>query len=108
MKRICLFLVAVVLLMSGCNSNKVKIRGEVTGLNGTVKLMAELPGQDGMVVLVQQDVKDGKIDLQTEKLQIPARVWVDIAGKNTLEFIVDTKDQIWIKGKSKISRSRLR
>ena len=101
MKRICLFLVAVVLLMSGCNSNKVKIRGEVTGLNGTVKLMAELPGQDGMVVLVQQDVKDGKIDLQTEKLQIPARVWVDIAGKNTLEFIVDTKDQIWIKGKSK-------
>jgi hypothetical protein len=34
-------------------------------------------------------------------LQIPARVWVDVAGKNTLEFILDSKDQIWIQGKIK-------
>lgn len=101
MKRICLFLVALALIMGACNSNKVKIRGKVAGLEGTVKLLAEMPGQQGLVILAQQEVKDGNIDLQTEALQIPARVWIDIAGKNTLETIVDSKDQIWIQGKAK-------
>lgn len=101
MKRICLFLVALALVMGACNSNKVKIRGKVVGLEGTVKLLAEMPGQQGLVILAQQEVKDGNIDLQTEALQIPARVWIDIAGKNTLETIVDSKDQIWIQGKAK-------
>ena len=100
MKRICLFLVAFTLL-AGCNSNKVKVRGKVIGLQGTVKLLAEMPGQQGLVILAQQDVTDGNIDLETEALQIPARVWVDVAGKNTLEFILDSKDQIWIQGKIK-------
>ena len=86
MKRICLFL---------------KVRGKVIGLQGTVKLLAEMPGQQGLVILAQQDVTDGNIDLETEALQIPARVWVDVAGKNTLEFILDSKDQIWIQGKIK-------
>lgn len=101
MKRICLFLVALALILGACNSNKVKIRGKVAGLEGTVKLLAEMPGQQGLVILAQQEVKDGNIDLQTEALQIPARVWIDIAGKNTLETIVDSKDQIWIQGKAK-------
>ena len=101
MKRICLFLIAFTLLLAGCNSNKVKVRGNVFGLQGTVKLLAEMPGQQGLVILAQQDVTDGNIDLETEALQIPARVWVDVAGKNTLEFILDSKDQIWIQGKIK-------
>ena len=101
MKRICLFLIASTLLLAGCNSNKVKVRGKVIGLQGTVKLLAEMPGQQGLVILAQQDVTDGNIDLETEALQIPARVWVDVAGKNTLEFILDSKDQIWIQGKIK-------
>ena len=101
MKRICLFLIAFTLLLAGCNSNKVKVRGKVIGLQGTVKLLAEMPGQQGLVILAQQDVTDGNIDLETEALQIPARVWVDVAGKNTLEFILDNKDQIWIQGKIK-------
>ena len=101
MKRICLFLIAFTLLLAGCNSNKVKVRGTVIGLQGTVKLLAEMPGQQGLVILAQQDVTDGNIDLETEALQIPARVWVDVAGKNTLEFILDSKDQIWIQGKIK-------
>ena len=101
MKRICLFLIAFTLLLAGCNSNKVKVRGNVIGLQGTVKLLAEMPGQQGLVILAQQDVTDGNIDLETEALQIPARVWVDVAGKNTLEFILDSKDQIWIQGKIK-------
>jgi len=101
MKRIGLFLMVLALVMSACDSNKVKVRGKVTGLKGTVKLLAEMPGQQGLVVLAQQEVSDGNIDLETEELQIPARVWVDIAGKNTLETIVDSKDQIWIQGKAK-------
>ena len=101
MKRICLFLIAFTLLLAGCNSNKVKVRGKVIGLQGTVKLLAEMPGQQGLVILAQQDVTDGNIDLETEALQIPARVWVDVARKNTLEFILDSKDQIWIQGKIK-------
>ena len=101
MKRICLFLIAFTLLLAGCNSNKVKVRGKVIGLQGTVKLLAEMPGQQGLVILAQQDVTDGNIDLETEALQIPARVWVDVAGKNTLEFLLDSKDQIWIQGKIK-------
>ena len=101
MKRICLFLIAFTLLLAGCNSNKVKVRGKVIDLQGTVKLLAEMPGQQGLVILAQQDVTDGNIDLETEALQIPARVWVDVAGKNTLEFILDSKDQIWIQGKIK-------
>ena len=101
MKRICLFLIAFTLLLAGCNSNKVKVRGKVIGLQGTVKLLAEMPGQQGLVILAQQDVTDGNIDLETEALQIPARVWVDVAGKKKLEFILDSKDQIWIQGKIK-------
>ena len=97
----CLFLIAFTLLLAGCKSNKVKVRGKVIGLQGTVKLLAEMPGQQGLVILAQQDVTDGNIDLETEALQIPARVWVDVAGKNTLEFILDSKDQIWIQGKIK-------
>ena len=99
MKRICLFLIAFTLLLAGCNSNKVKVRGKVIGLQGTVKLLAEMPGQQGLVILAQQDVTDGNIDLETEALQIRARVWVDVAGTNTLEFILDSKDQIWLQGK---------
>ena len=101
MKRIFLFLITLALFMGACDSNKVKVRGKVAGLEGTVKLLAEMPGQQGLVILAQQDVTDGNINLVTEQLQLPARVWVDIAGKNTLETIVDSKDQIWIQGKIK-------
>ena len=92
MKKIYLLIAAIALIMSACNSNKVKVRGDVKDLVGTVKLLAEMPGQQGMVVLAQQEVTDGKIDLETEQLQIPARVWIDIAGKNTLTTIIDSKD----------------
>lgn len=101
MKKIYLLWIAVVLLLVSCNSNKVKVRGKVIGLQGHVELLAEMPGQEGTVAIATQEVTDGNIDLETEELQLPARVWVDIAGKNTLEFILDSKDQIWIQGKIK-------
>ena len=101
MKRIGLFLVLVTFLLSACDNNSVKVRGEVEGLKGKVKLLAELPGEPGLTILAEQDVTDGKIDLRTEQFQIPGRVWVDIDGKTTVEAILDTKDMIWIQGKIK-------
>jgi hypothetical protein len=89
------------LILSACNSNKVKIRGDVKGLKGTVKLLAEIPGSEALAILDQQEVLDGKIELVTDSLVLPGRVWVDIDGKRTIETIVDSKDQIWIEGKIK-------
>lgn len=102
MKRFYLLLAMIALVLSACNSNKVKIRGKVADFKGDVKLLAEMPGKQGLEVLAQQNVTDGNIDLVTESLQIPARVWVDVQGKKEpLVFIVDTKDQIWIEGRAK-------
>ena len=42
MKRFSLFLVLATLLFCACDSDTVKVRGEVEGLNGTVKLLAEM------------------------------------------------------------------
>lgn len=100
MKRIFWLWIVLALILGACNSNKVKVRGKVAGLTGTVKLLAEMPGQEGLAVVAQQEVTDGDINLVTEAVQIPARVWVDLDGKRRLEFIVDTKDQIWIQGKA--------
>ena len=101
MKRMNFILIMLAFLISACNSNQVKVRGEVEGLKGKVRLLAEMPGQDGLTVLAEQDVTDGQIDLRTEEFQIPGRVWVDIDGKTTVEAILDTKDMIWIEGKIK-------
>lgn len=103
MKKVGLVFMLFALLLSACDSNSVKIRGKVAEFNGKAKLMAEIPGQSGMVVLAEQDVKNGDINLVTEQLTIPGKVWVDLGGKRTLEFIVDSKDMIWIEGKIKFA-----
>ena len=93
MKRFSLFLALATLLFCACDSDTVKVRGEVEGLNGTVKLLAEMPGEPGFeTILAQQEVKDGKIDLRTDQFKIPGRVWVDIDGQATVEAILDTKE----------------
>ena len=99
MRRINVIFVLVAFMLGACDSDQVKVRGKVEGLNGTVKLLAEVPGKSGYTILDEQEVKNGDIDLRTDSLTIPARVWVDIAGKRNLEMILDTKDMIWIKGK---------
>ena len=64
MRKFGLFLIVLALVVSACDSS-VKIRGDVKGLKGSVRLLAEMPGRDGLVVLAQQDVQDGKINLVT-------------------------------------------
>lgn len=103
MKKVGLICMLFALLLSACDSSNVKIRGKVSEFDGKAKLMAEMPGQSGMVVLTEQDVKNGDINLETDQLVIPARVWVDLDGKRTLDFIVDSKDMIWIEGKIKFA-----
>lgn len=101
MKKVSLLLLCFTLLLGACGPKKIKVRGEVTGLKGTVKLLAEMPGERSLVVLAQQEVTDGKIDLRTDQIMVPARVWVDVDGKQTVEMILDTPDMIWIEGKIK-------
>ena len=74
MKRFSLFLVLATLLFCACDSDTVKVRGEVEGLNGTVKLLAEMPGEPGLTILAQQEVKDGKIDLSRSLLPTDGNV----------------------------------
>ncbi|MGL5681854.1 MAG: hypothetical protein ACRDDZ_02210 [Marinifilaceae bacterium] len=101
MKKFNILLLLCTILLSACDSKSVLIRGEILELDGPVKLFAEIPGQPGLTMLAEQNVEGGKINLKTDQLQLPGRVWVDILGKHTLEFIVDSKDQIWIEGKAK-------
>lgn len=101
MKKTGVLFVSMLLLLCACDMRQVKVTGEVEGLKGTVKLLGELPGESGLVLLDQQEVTDGKIDLRTDQIVIPARVWVDIDGKRTLEMILDTRNMIWIDGKIK-------
>ena len=99
MKRIGLFLVGVSLLFGACNSKVVKVQGKIEGLSGTVKLLAELPGERGLVILDQREVQHGEFSLKTERLVIPARVWVDISGrKDMLDIILDTWNKTLVTG----------
>lgn len=98
MGKIGLIWVMIAFIFGACSPDKVKIKGKIEHLTGTVKLLAEIPGKGGMDILEQQEVTDGDIAIVTKKLKIPARVWIDVAGKKTLEFIVDSKNRIWIEG----------
>lgn len=47
MKRFSLFLALATLLFCACDSDTVKVRGEVEGLNGTVKITGRDAGRTG-------------------------------------------------------------
>jgi hypothetical protein len=98
MKTISLILGSILILLGGCNTRQVRVTGTVCGLDGTVKLLAELPEERGLIVLAQQNIRDGKIDLQTERLVPPAQVWIDFQGKKILELIVDSRKGTFIEG----------
>lgn len=94
---------AIAFCLSACSSGGVTVRGELAGFNGTAKMSAELPGQ-GMVVLAEQQVEDGAIELKTDQLTLPARVWFYFnngTNEYTREFIIDQVDKTKISGKGK-------
>ncbi|MBR2981073.1 MAG: hypothetical protein IKC67_03020 [Odoribacter sp.] len=94
---------AIAFCLSACSSGGVTVRGELTGFNGTAKMSAEMPGQ-GMVVLAEQQVTDGAIELKTTELTLPARVWFTFnngTDEYTRDFIVDQVDKTKISGKGK-------
>ena len=103
MKKIGILMTAIALCLSACSSNGVTVRGELTGFKGTAKMSAEMPGQ-GMVVLAEQQVEDGMIELKSLDLTLPARVWFTFnngTDEFTKEFIVDQIDKTKITGKGK-------
>ncbi len=103
MKKIGILLTAIVLCLSACSSGGVTVRGELAGFKGTAKMSAEMPGR-GMVVVAEQQVEDGAIELKTNELTLPARVWFTFnngTDEYTREFIIDQIDKTKISGKGK-------
>jgi hypothetical protein len=86
------------MFLGACNSLEVRVTGAVQGLEGTVKLLAEMPGEKGFVLLARQEVKDGHVDLRTERLVLPAQVWIDLKGRKILDIIVDSRKETFIAG----------
>lgn len=103
MKKIGILMTALVLCLSACSSSGVTVRGELAGFSGTAKMSAEMPGR-GMVVIAEQQVENGAIELKSEELTLPARVWFTFnngTDEYTREFIIDQVDKTKIAGKGK-------
>lgn len=98
MRKVMLIPGITLMLLGACNTREVRITGNIRGLEGTVRLLAELPEKKGFSVLTQQDVRQGEIDLRTEQLVLPAQVWIDFQGKKLLEVIVDSRKETFIEG----------
>ncbi|MDR0766501.1 MAG: hypothetical protein LBF09_06170 [Odoribacteraceae bacterium] len=100
MKKVILILGSAITLLGACTPLDVRITGNIQGLEGTVKLLAEIPGKGGFVVLAQQNVKNGNIDLRAEQLVPPAQVWIDLKGRKIIELIIDARKGTFIKGQA--------
>ncbi|MDR2130389.1 MAG: hypothetical protein LBP56_04370 [Odoribacteraceae bacterium] len=98
MKKIIPILGGILLLLGACNSLDVRITGAISGLDGTVKLLSEIPGKRGFVVLAQQEANGGNFQFRTEQLVLPAQVWIDFRGKKIIELIIDSRKETRIEG----------
>ncbi|MDR1273597.1 MAG: hypothetical protein LBK12_03510, partial [Odoribacteraceae bacterium] len=86
------------ILPGACDTPGVKITGTIRGLDGTVRLLAEMPGEKGFTMVAQQEVQGGQLDLRTEQLVLPAQVWIDFRGRRMLELILDSQKGTFIEG----------
>ncbi len=103
MKKLILLTAVVALTLCGCSSSDVKVRGDLSGFEGVARIYAELPGE-GMTIVAEQQVDNGKIELSTDQLVLPARVWLYFnngTDEYVRDFILDQKDKCSIRGKGK-------
>jgi hypothetical protein len=98
MKLTGLILGSIMILPWACDTPGVKITGTIRGLDGTVRLLAEMPGEKGFTVVAQQEVQDGRLDLRAGELALPAQAWIDFRGRRMLELFLDSRDGIVIEG----------
>lgn len=89
--------IGLILLLSGCDSNKIKIAGEISDLQGEMKLLTVLPvSLDTLRVTGQKE--NTQIEWIIPHLDIPARVWLEVEGKYIADFILDEKKEMRIVG----------
>jgi hypothetical protein len=98
MKTRGLTLITILILLFACSDSQVRIQGTVHGLEGSVRLLAEVPGERGFAIVAQQEVQNGLIDLRSDELVPPAQVWLDIRGKRMVELYIDSYKDTRVNG----------
>ena len=86
------------LLLYACNSDVTVIKGEIEGLEGKITLAMIEPQTNDTVVIAEQDVVDGKIDLKSKGVSEPAWVWLNLDKGRSIDFIIDSHRKIQIEG----------
>lgn len=90
--------IGLILLLYGCDSNKIKVVGEITDLQGEIKLLTVMPGSLDTVNI--EGTKEGaKFKWNISGLNLPAKVWLEADDKIIADFILDPKEEIQIKGR---------
>lgn len=92
------FWVIAGLLLYACNSDVTVIKGEIEGLEGKVTLTMIEPQTNDTVVIAEQDVSDGKIDLKSSGVNTPVWVWLNLDKGRSIGFIIDSHRKIQIEG----------
>lgn len=90
--------VIVSLLLYACNSDVTVIKGEIEGLEGRVTLTMIEPQTNDTIVIAEQDVVDGEIDMKSSGVNAPAWVWLNLDKGQSIDFIIDSHRKVQIEG----------
>jgi hypothetical protein len=85
-----IFTLVTLILLTACNAGQVRITGTIRGLDGTVKVLAEIPGERGLSLVAQQEVQNGQIDLRPDRIVPPAQLWLDVNGERIIRLYLDS------------------
>ena len=92
-----IFLLCIALVLPACRQERLTVQG-VTGLTGSIVLLAEIPGDSGRIRLDSTLITEGSWELRTSGLKLPARVWLECEGRAYCSFIAAAGEKIEISG----------
>lgn len=97
MKSFGLLILLFLFILNACSSNEIRVVGELkTEVGDTVALYGLSAESGDTLLLVAQGVEGGVFDLRTDKLQLPAKVGLDIGGEKVF-FIVESEEAVQVK-----------
>lgn len=103
MKSFGLLIAFFMFFLNACNSNEVRIVGEVgEGKGDTVALYGLSVESGDTILLAVQGIEKGRVDLRTDKLQLPAKVGLEIGGEKIF-FIIAPEETVRIEWKTEDS-----
>ncbi len=92
--------ISIGLSFFACSRNTVYIKGRISGFEGNLVLLAEIPDKKGTQFLDKATVRnDGSFVLKTSSLSLPAPCRIMSSAGDSLAFIVDNPRTTWIEGK---------